>query len=203
MYDAIAAWAARKAGLNPATAEAAAEDASARAIRDECWMETDRRLADEQTYTADEVIDWLTEIGVATSRSAVYRARRRRRAQLRAVRLRSELARQIVDAAGDDGESGALRGARLLMAQKLFEATQGLSPEQLDGLSPTGVIKLAKVIGELSRADAQTDLIRQRLTQMRSTAKKAVDDAVAVRRDGRLSREDVYRLIDDVMKGES
>jgi len=157
-------------------------------------METDRRLADEQTYTADEVIDWLTEIGVVTSRSAVYRARRRRRAQLRAVQLRSELARQIVDAAGEDGESGALRGARLLMAQKLFEATQGLSPEQLDGLSPTGVIKLAKVIGELSRADAQTDLIRQRLTQMRSDFDREVRAKQVRRGGGALTDTDITEI---------
>jgi len=180
-YDALAVWVAGKEGLRPATAEACAADGEARGLRDVLWEEYERQLRDAQTYTLDAVWKWLKDHGADVGRNTPWRDRQRLLSRERVTELAAAKARAVIELAGAAGETDTLRGGRIIAGQLLFQTLCDLTPEALDGLEPGQVLRLIKVLGELSKAHAETDLINERLAviQRQLEEKKATADQAA------------------------
>ncbi|HUU90947.1 MAG TPA: phage protein Gp27 family protein [Phycisphaerae bacterium] len=192
VYNALSVAAARACKLNPATAHNCADRAECRSLRDSYWAQMDRRLNDPQTYTLDQIVEWAkAELGATISRSAIDRARAAELRSRQAVTDRGALAVQVANALGDRGELDALKAGRVLASQLIFSALEGMSPGQLDDLEPNQVIRLIGTLGYLSKASAETDMLRQKLAEMQA----AFDAQVAARTkkstDGRLTADDI------------
>ena len=202
-YRQLAELAARRCKLPEATAEAAAEDPAAREERDGLWMDLQERLRDPQTYTLDDVVAWGVEQGAELARTGLHRLRRRLLADRRRLRQRAQLAREMVEAMGDGAEANALAAGRAVAAQLMLDQLQALPAGALDGLSPTGILKLVQTVGFLSKAHVETEILQRKLGELNAAAKAAVDREAARSDDRRLTREDVYRILDDVMRGDA
>ncbi|MHC4984181.1 MAG: phage protein Gp27 family protein [Planctomycetota bacterium] len=194
LYRELAELAARQQGLVPATAEAAAEDPGARDVRDSYWLELDRRLRDTQTFTLDELVAWLKGLGCKVSRSSVDRARQRELARERQFRLRAELARATVEAAGEGGEHDTLRAGRIVAGQLLFDALSGLSVEALEGLTASQVLRLIDTLGGLSKAHVETALLAAKVEELRRKFDEQVKTASDKTGDGRLTADQIAEI---------
>jgi len=193
-YEGLAEKAAAECGLEPATAEAASENEEARELRDGYWYELQRRVADVQTYTIDELHRWIHgEMGVSIARSSMQRLRERHVAQIRSIKMRAALAREVVQAAGDSGEGDVLESARILAGQAMFNATRGLTENSLNNLSASQVLKMFDSIALLSRQDMET---KYRKAQLGELVKKFDREATAKVRDksGTLTAEDLAEI---------
>jgi hypothetical protein len=203
IHKALAEAAARKAGLEPATAQAAAENEDARAIRDELWRTLHLRLVDVKTYTLDQIVEWMREVGATGgSRTGLQRQREAAVAREGAYKQRAELARRTVEQLGDTGETDVARAGRAVAMQLLFESLRGLGPEALAELSPAGILQMCNTLAVLGKLDVETQAKAVQLSALRKAAKEAVDAAAAKKNTGiGLTRDDVYAIIDDVMSG--
>jgi len=169
-YEALAEHAAEQCGIKPATAEAAAENDQAREIRDCLWAELQKRVGDIQTYSIDGLHKWLTDtIGVTIGRGSVQRLREQHVNSLRAVKLRAERARDVIEAAGQGGEAGVLEASRVLAGQAMFNALAGLDELALTNLKPGQILKMVDSVAILSRQDIET---RYRKAQLGELMKK-------------------------------
>jgi hypothetical protein len=176
-YEALAEHAAKQAGLDPATAEAAAENDQAREIRDCLWAELQRRVGDIQTYAIDGIHKWLIEdIGVEVGRGSVQRLREQHVNSLRAVKLRAERAWAVIEAAGAGGEAGVLEASRVLAGQAMFNALAGLDEAALMNLKPNQILKMCDSVALMSRQDMET---RYRKVQLGELVKKFDREAKA------------------------
>lgn len=165
-YTLLAELAARQAGCDRISAETAAEDADALAIRTELWEEYERRLRDDKTYTLDDCRAWLAEQGVEVDRSSVHRNRQAIRAGERALLLAAQRGRQLMEAVDQAGGAEDLfRASRAAAGQIIFDALTQLPTGALEEMSPTQTISLISTLGQLSRDHAQVDLTEARLRE--------------------------------------
>jgi len=193
-YEALAEHAAAQCGLKPATAQAAAENDQAREIRDCLWAELQRRVGDIQTYAIDGIHKWLVdEIGVKVGRGSVQRLREQHVNSLRAVKLRAERARAVIEAAGAGGEAGVLEASRVLAGQAMFNALAGLDEAALANLTPGQILKMCDSVALLSRQDIET---RYRKVQLGELVKKFDREARAKTKakNGSLTAEDLAEI---------
>ena len=193
-YEALAEHAAAQCGLKPATAQAAAENDQAREIRDCLWAELQRRVGDIQTYAIDGIHKWLVdEIGVKVGRGSVQRLREQHVNSLRAVKLRAERARAVIEAAGAGGEAGVLEASRVPAGQAMFNALAGLDEAALANLTPGQILKMCDSVALLSRQDIET---RYRKVQLGELVKKFDREARAKTKakNGSLTAEDLAEI---------
>lgn len=197
-YEALAALAAEQAGLKEKTAQAAADDDAARQIRDSLWEQYERMLRDTRTYTLKDVRDWLTDKGPNPSRSSVHRDRAALLEKERIVELAVLKANAVLDAAAESGEHDVLKASRVVAGQLLFNCLSGLSSAALEGLKPHQVLRMIDTLGLLSKAHAETDLIRQKLAELQRKLEdekgKADKAAEKVLTDSKVSRDTINRI---------
>ena len=193
-YEALAQLAAKRCGLAPATAEAAAENDQAREVRDCLWAELQRRVADVHTYSVDNLHQWLTrEMGVEVGRGSVQRLREHNNAVERAIKLRAERAQQVIEAAGAGCEDDVLEATRVLAAQAMFNALQGLDENALTDMKPGQVLKMFDSVSIMSRQAMET---RYRKAQLGELVKKFDREAKAKVKgaNGVLNAEDLAEI---------
>ena len=200
-YERLASLAAQEAGLPGSVAQDdIAADEGARALRDSYWLDYERRLRDDKAYTLENIVEWFVELDLPLSTSCVHRDRTALYKAERALKLRAGLAKAMVDSAAGEGQGDVLKAARILAGQQIFKALNELDIDP-DDLTPTHVINLIGVLGTLSKQHVETDLLAARLAEASKAAKQQVDKAAVAAGAKGLSRQDVYKILDDVMKG--
>ena len=200
-YERLAVIAGKEAGLAKPTAEKVAADEAARQLRDSYWLDYERRLADTQTYSIDKVHKWLAEIiGVKIGRSSIHRDRRAMLQTARLLKLRAELARNVVERAAGDGEGDVLRAARILAGQEIFRLLNLIEVDP-ESMKPGHVIGMIDVLGRLSKQHVETDILAAKLADLHKAAKDEIDKATAGKPDKKLTRQNVYEILDRIMKG--
>jgi len=216
-YALIAVHAGRRAGLPlPTVAEASALDdlamhaldrkiadsPAARKIRDELWAEFERRLREPQ-YTGDDVWEWFQKSYGPISRASIYRARADIRASDSRVAECRDQAEAYVAAAGDGGGEKVLQAAMDRAGQIFFQILMELDSSRAAG-EPADWGQIGKLVDSLSnlrRSRAQADLMQLRVAEMNKAARAQVDLAAAKAGPKGLTRDDVYKILDDVMRG--
>jgi hypothetical protein len=141
----------------------------------------DRRLVERGFQGYDELAQWLADTGHTVSRSAIHRYGQSFADTTERIRLSTQMAVTLGDAAGDD--AGAMNDALIRLAQgELFE----LLLQADDAEAP-----LADRLPEITLAVSR--LVRASLPQkkwqieFREKAATAADEAVAIARKGGLS----------------
>ena len=179
---------------------AVAEDPDAVAQRDASWMEYDAMLRDE-SYTLERIRAFLAAAKIKVGLSSVARDRQRLMKDERRVGMADARVKAILGAM-DSGDTQSIhrKGVRLVMTQ-LLDAFLSSGAEGLAGLKPNQLVDAMDCYARLGRTLAETDRINQVLDEKKKAAKEAVDAAAGPAGDGRLGREDVYKILDDVMKG--
>lgn len=175
--------AAKKAGLEIQTPEAVSADATARAIRDDLWVQYERVLRDEKTYTVTGLVQWLLEIGVKCPRTNVHRDRDAIRAEERRVVMAGEKARQTMALFDQAGTSDFLAAGRGVASQLMFEALTQLSPDMLSEMKPIQIIKLIDTFGKFSKNKSEEDLLKAHTAELQQKLdeKKRIADAQAAK----------------------
>lgn len=204
-YDELAIYAGRQCGMKKPTPLTVAKDDAACDMRDQLWLEYERMHRDGQTYQLDrDIMPWCKAHGVKASKSSVNRDGLRVREGIKAVKLRAELASAVMDAAGNSGED-VFKAGRLLAGQMIFESLSSMSVTALEDLAadPAKLLKMIYCLSDLSRANAQTDLLNTKVDEMQRNIKKEVDKVATKAGLKGLTREDVYKILDSVMKGQA
>ncbi|HET6441847.1 MAG TPA: phage protein Gp27 family protein [Phycisphaerae bacterium] len=191
IYPRLAAVAGERAGLLDPTPERVAENPAAREVRDALWAEYERRLADKNTWTLAKIQGWLRGEGVSTSLSQVARDRRpildhRAQPSLIAAKVREYMA-----ATKNAKTSDVLEAARRRSADLLFEHLLGVASGGVEDIDLDQLRLMARAVAALSTADAQTQILQQRLAEMRAAFDRAVASAAGKRKDKRLTSKDV------------
>lgn len=198
-YDLIAIHAGRKAGVALPTVAAAgklpreqrqelvakvASTAKARKVRDGLFVDFERRLRDSG-YSGDQVWEWFKSAYGPIARSSIYRARGALRAQESRISEVSEQARAYMKLADEGGAEGVFGAATRRAGQLYFQLLMELTGDDLEGLRarPEKIIQLVDSLGSLQRARAQTNLLNQKLAEMRRKFDEEI--AAAQRRSGR------------------
>jgi Bacteriophage Mu, Gp27 len=140
----------------------------------------DKRLVTAGFQRYEELADWLGEMGYAVSKSAVHRYGQGFGEQLETLRLVTEQAKAVVDAAPD--AEGAVNDALMRLTQeKLFLILRNFDP---GAVKKANITFIAKAVADLAKASvaqkAWADKLRQR-------TEAAADKAVSVARKGGLS----------------
>jgi hypothetical protein len=177
-YEDLAIHAGLEAGLEKPDAKSVADDPGARAVRDETWMEYERRLRDRKTYTLEDIRIWLHERGVEVSIASVNRDGIALGAQERVMGLAAEKAKAFVEACGASGETDLLAASRRAAGQLIFQFFSSLSADALEALKPGQIISLMDVLGRLSTANEQTGILKAKLSDLQAkidAAKAAAD----------------------------
>lgn len=200
-YEKLAVEAGERSGLDKPDAEAVAADHAACQVRDALWADYERQLRDAKTYTLETIREWLAEQNSQTSLSGVHRDRRALLDRERLTTLAAGRAKAVIEAATESGEHDLLRGGRLIAGQLLFNALSNLSSESLEGMTPPQILRMVDTLGLLSKAHAETDLIRAKLTEINKAAKAEIEKAVSKTKDKKLTSDAVYKIIDDIMRG--
>jgi len=204
-YEGLAAVAGKAAGL-PAgkrTPAGVAEDPAAAEIRNGLWEEYEIRLRDTQTYTIDDLLAWLRDQGVKVGRTSVHRDRAAIMASERSLVLAAAKAKSICAAVGHMDEGDLARGQRMLSMQLIFNAMSDLPPDVMEGISIPQLIKLMNCGAKITKVHAETEILNMRIEEISRQAKEETDKLTAKSADKKLSRSEVYKMIDKVMKGES
>lgn len=203
IYDELACLAGRRAGLaKPVTPERVAEDGDSRVERDILWSELEQRLHDVQTWTLDQIVEWLAGLGCEVSRQSVWRARQWVTMQERRVRLAAEKAQAVLRTAATLGVDDLMGANQTLAMQLIFDCLNNLGAEALEGMDPPQVIRMIEAFGRLQSGSASAELQRVKAEQMRraaDAAKAEVDKAADA--GGQVSRQRVAEILDDIMSG--
>ncbi len=198
-YRELALAAGRKAGLAKPTPEKVAADEGAREARDALWREYERLLADSQTYTLSQVIEWLRKQGIAwPSQSSADRDRRAVLSRERRLALTAEKTRRVLEAMKGADESEVMAAARGLAGQHIFEFFLSLPGDALEDLKPGEIIRLFEVAGKLSKAHADVGLIEQRMRELREKFEAKAKGVRAQTKDGRLTQEQIDEISREV-----
>jgi hypothetical protein len=199
----LSEWAGRQVGLpDPVTPAAVAESPEALVMRDTAWADYHRRLADHPSYTLDEIRLWLADHGIEVSLASVSRDRAPIQAWEERHRLAAEATKRFLDATAGADESEVFQAARKCAGNLFLETLQKFDAEGLaKALEGGDVIRLANAVSRMSTAHVQTQVLQERLAAMRREVAKAVAVKAKAAADGRLTREDVYKILDEVMKG--
>jgi len=193
-YDKLAVAAGLAAGLDEPTPDSVSNNDDARAARNELWLQYEMRLTDTNTYTLEEIRQWLAGHSVTVGRTVIHRDRHAVLARETAVRLAGAKAAAIVKAVGEQTGDDIFAGGRLLAAQAIFDALSNLGPEALDNMTVPQTLKMIDALSRLSKSHAETEMIEARLAQMRQAFDDQVEAAKAKASDGRLSEGDIAEI---------
>ncbi|MGJ8523025.1 hypothetical protein R84981_001718 [Carnimonas sp. R-84981] len=138
------------------------------------WL--DRALVDNQFGGYELLADELASRGYAISKSSLHRYGQQFEDKLAALKMASEQARAVVDAAPDD--EGSVNEALMRMVQEhLFKLLMAKSGEEID------LPKVAKAVAELGKASV---VQKKWLVEMRARAEAAANKVDAIARKGGL-----------------
>jgi len=179
-----------------------AVDDDAAALRDTAWMEYESRLRDP-SFSLARLGQYLKAAGITVGKSSIARDRDRlKKTEGRTALVNAKIKAVFGELKGLDPAEMHRKGLQLAM-QKLLDWMLNLRADRLDAMAPAQIIEALKVFGNLGKILAQTDVIQETLREKREAAKAAVAKTAGAAADGRMSREDVYKILDDVMKGEA
>jgi hypothetical protein len=189
----LAAYAARACGVVAPSPESAAEIPEAREKRDALWVDYERRLRDPDTYTLADILEWLLAMKIKASVSSVHRDRT---SVLEPERLQRESAaetRAILESLSGQTDADLFRANRLLLGRAFLDALVSLKTGALTLEKTEDILTMARAVARLSTADAQADLARERLRQIRNEFDEAVKAKVKTG-DGKLSQADIEEI---------
>ena len=150
------------------------------------WL--DDALAENSFSQYELLADELTQRGYAISKSALHRYGQAFEERLSALKMASEQARAVVQAAPDD--EGAVNEALMRLVQEhLFKLLMGESG-QID------LPKVAKAVAELGRA---TVTQKRWQTEVRARAEAAAANVERIAKKGGLSAESVDQLRREIL----
>lgn len=174
-----------------------ADERGAVQIRDELTADLDRRLRDSG-YTGDQVHEWFVGQYGPIGRASIYRARATVRAADSRIAETAEQARAFVELAEAEGADGVFAGATKRAGQLMFQL---LYQAEAKDIKVDDLYRIVIGLAKLQKARAETEVLREKVSEIRKAALAGVERAAA--RAGRrgLSRDDVYRILDDAMKG--
>lgn len=129
---------------------------------------------------------WLTEQGYEISKSSLHRYGTEFEQRLGAIRIATEQARAVVEAAGD--EQGNMTEALIaLVQQEAFNVLVKLSDDDKKTLLP----KVGVMVAKLSKASVAQ---KKWMAEARAKAKTTADDVVRVAKSGGLSKEKAEQI---------
>lgn len=206
-YRLLAVNAAEAAGIEvpagelPDRAMAVAGSAEGRAVRDEAWLEYEQRLRDP-SYTLDAIHDWLRDDrGVEVGRTSVDRDRKRLVRGEKVHKLANDRLRVVFDQLQGLSADQLYQGGVKIAMQRLLDFLLRIGADDLEELRPAQILMLIDTFGRLGKTQAETERIRTALAEKNAEAKRQIDHAT--RSGGTLKREDVYAILDRVMRGEA
>jgi len=202
-FELLALAAGKAAGMRHPTPKAVAEHPEARERRDLLWADYERVLRDQKTYRLQDVGKWLLERGIKVGLATADRNRQRVLDRDRLLALANQRTREFLEITEGADEGEVFAAARKRAGQLLFDVFLRLPADALEELEPREILKAFEVAGKLSKAHADVGLIEQRMREAGAAARKELDEKAAKTKDGRLTREDVYEILDRVMKGEA
>ena len=205
-YDLVAIHAGRQAGLDLPDAAAAtamaddvrrvlvakvADSPDAVKLRDELYVDLERRLRDPG-YSGQQVWQWFQKTYGPIGRTSIYRARAALRAQESAIAEIAAQARAYIDLAEESGADDVFRAASRRAGQLIFQLLMEANADRLGGRMNVNklngiVVSLAK----LQKSRAETDLIAEKLAELRRRFDEQMAAATAKRPDGRLTDADI------------
>ena len=181
-YDLVAISAGRKAGLKgmPLAARAArldretreklvaavADSPAAVELRDEMFAEFERRLRDSG-YGGDQVWQWFLKTYGPIGRTSIYRARASLRAQESRITEVAADAQAYADLAAAEGADAVFDGASLRAGQLMFQLLYMTKAEDFQTTDIGKVAKIITALGKLQKSRAETDMIREKLADVR------------------------------------
>jgi hypothetical protein len=201
-YDELAMVVARRAERPFATPADVAGDEALRAKRDELWRDYELRLRDVQTYSLNDIVAWLRDLGASVGRSSIDRNRTELLGRERAIALAGERTAEIMKLVQSANAEDLLAGGTKLAAQLLFEALSEMSPAALEDATPAQWLQAIDTLSRLRKASAESDLISARMAAL-VEARNKVSRAADASPDGKLSRADVLAIIDEAMRGQA
>lgn len=155
-------------------------------LPDEVKAELDKRLIGCGFADYVGLAGWLKDQGFEISRSAIHRYGQEFESRLGAIRIATEQARAIVQAAGD--EEGSMNEALIrLVQQEAFNVLVGLNDEDKNALLP----KIGIMVAKLSRAAVDQKKWAQEVARKVETAAKDVEK---IARSGGLSEEKAEQI---------
>jgi len=194
IYPRLALAAAARVGLKAATAERVAESPEARDVRDALWADYERMLGDKNTYTLEAMRTWLKDEGVKASISAIARDRAPVLARRRRLEIAPAKVREFLAATADSSTGEVLEAARKRSADLLFEFLLKIPVEGIEKTDVTDLRLLGKAVASLSTADAQTQILQQRIAEMRDAFDAKVKAARKGRKGKALTDEDIAEV---------
>lgn len=200
-HELLAIAAGKAAGLDAPTSERVARSKPARAERDRLWGEYEKRLRDFQGETLEGIQAWLESQGAAVSLSSVNRDRAVYKQQAERLALSVKRTQEVLAAVDGMAEGDLLKASRKLIGQIVMEYFLGLEAEALGDATTAQTIRLMEAVGTLSKSRAETEVLEERLVDLRAETLKAVG---AVANKGRVkpaTREAIYKAIDEALKG--
>ena len=193
-YDKLAIEAGRREGMADPTPDCVSSNDAARAARDALWEEYEIRLTDTNTYTLNDLLAWLGAQGVKTGRSSVHRDRTAILCHENTAALAAAQTKAIIESVGEQAEGDIFASGRVLAGQLIFNALLNLDPEALANMTAPQILKMADVLGRLSKSHAETEMIAARLAQLRKQFDDQVEKAAAKTGDGSLSKADIVEI---------
>jgi hypothetical protein len=192
-----------------AMAQKAVENEEARKNRDERVMDFERRLR-ERSYSGEDVLAWFRATYGPIGRSSIFRARAALRAYATGVEEIAKQAQAIIDLGKESGADAVNQAIFERMGQLMFQMLMEINAGKLSGeyggkINLNKFFSLVDAFGNLRKRDAGAkkdaavvDLANEKRKQLEQAKAKVQQTPVPA---GGFTKEDVYQMIDDVMKG--
>lgn len=161
-------------------------------LPDDVRTQLNSRLIDAGFANYEQLAEWLGEQGYQISKSAVHRYGQRFEQRLSALKVATEQARALTEAAPDD--EGAMSDALIrLVQEKLFSILIDLDVESI---SKVNLSSLTKGISSLARATVKQ---KEWMLEMRAKAEEAATRAEKIARKGGLSKDAVEQIRREIL----
>lgn len=138
-------------------------------LPDELRKDLDRRLLDGGFSGYVGLSEWLNQQGYAISKSALHRYGAQFEERLGALKIATEQARAIAEAA-DDQENYMGDALIRLVQEKAFQVLMQLNTENIEDVS---LPQIGRMIADLSRSSIQ---IKKYMSEVRSKAEKVATE---------------------------
>ncbi|MFB3893235.1 MAG: phage protein Gp27 family protein [Phycisphaerae bacterium] len=145
-----------------------AEDPKAAALRDELCADFERRLRDP-AYTVDSLTEWFTDQYGPIGRTSIYRAMDAYLSYDAKLIEQAQAAKQFAEVFAASGGDKLGEAARMQAQQLYFDFLRTLSRADLaDAKGDSArIVRIIDSLARLQQAGAQTELLQQKVAQMR------------------------------------
>lgn len=155
-------------------------------LPDDIKASLDKRLINGGFSDYTSLATWLEEEGYEISRSSLHRYGSEFETRLGAIRIATEQARAVVEAAGD--ERGDMNDALIsLVQQEAFNVLVHLNDEDKNTILP----KIGVMIAKLSKASVDQ---KKWMAEMKEKTAKTADEVVKTAKAGGLSAEKAEQI---------